>query len=67
MEKKSTVLHLTRFVNTAVRETYDDILPVDYDANGHLHIDTVSKSQYKSKIFAHTTLSEQNFCAHHIN
>ena len=34
----------------AVSNRYDDLLSVDYDANGHLHIHTVSKSQYKSKI-----------------
>ena len=42
----------------AVSNAHDDILSVDYDANGHLHIHTVSKSQYKSKIFAHITLSD---------
>ena len=45
-------------VNT-VSNAYDDILCVDYDANGHLRIHTVSKSQYKPKIFAHITLSDQ--------
>ena len=45
----------------AVSNTYDDIdiLSVDYDANGHQYIHTVSKSRYKSKIVAHTTLSDQ--------
>ena len=43
----------------AVSNTYYDILSFDYDANGHLHIHSVSKSQYKSKIFAHITLSDQ--------
>ena len=36
----------------AVSKSSDDILCVDYDAQGHLHIHTVSKSQYKSKLFA---------------
>ena len=43
----------------AVSNTSDDILSVYYDAKGHLHIHTVSKSQYKSKIFVHITLSDQ--------
>ena len=40
----------------AVSKSTDDILYVDYDAQGHLHIRTVSKSQYKAKLFAQVKL-----------
>ena len=43
----------------AVSKSPDDILCVDYDAQGHLHIHTVSKSQYKSKLFAQIILFDQ--------
>ena len=43
----------------AVSKSSDDILCVEYDAQGHLHIHTVSKSQCKFKLFAQIILSDQ--------
>ena len=45
----------------AVSNPCDDILCVDYDEQGHLHIHTVSRSHYKSKIFAQMVLSNTKF------
>ena len=42
-----------------VSKSTDDILCVDYDAQGHLHIHTVLKCQYKSKLFAQIILFDQ--------
>ena len=43
----------------AVSKSSDDILSVDYDARGHLHIHRASKSQYNSKFFAQIILFDQ--------
>ena len=43
----------------AVSKSYDDILSVNYDARGHLHIHRASKSHYKFKFFAQIILFDQ--------